>query len=260
RTLIHNATPLSKLSSLLGTLNGVLLAPEDRALIKGGPALRRQFFDLLISQAKPLYLHHLTRYLRAMKQRNSLLKKRVFTAIEAWEEQMALSATALTHMRAETLIEIERLGQTETLGTDRLQLHYSSAQASTQEAHMLTHFFLKQFAKQRPRECELGTTLSGPHRDDFSILLNEREARQFASEGEQRSLVAALKFAQWKWLESLVDTPPILCLDDLSLSFDRMRESALYQRLEKFGQTFITMARPPSSPHYAIHIQNLCSA
>jgi len=258
RKILHNATPLASLSSLLGILTGVVLSPEDRSLIKGGPTIRRHFLDLLLSQAKPLYLHHLARYLRAMKQRNILLKKRALSTISIWEEQMATAAAFLTRMRAHTVAELTLLSQSEALGADYLELTYRSSAFAAKGDHLedLHAFFLNQFTKHRHRECDLGMSLSGPHRDDLIILVQGKEARQFASEGQQKSCVAALKLAQWKWLKDLSDQTPIFCIDDVGVSFDHCREHELYQRIEGLGQVFITSARPPVWNAHLISVQN----
>jgi DNA replication and repair protein RecF len=260
RKIVYNATPLSSLSALLGIIPGVILSPEDRALIKGGPSLRRQFLDLLISQAKPLYLHHLSRYLRAMKQRNVLLKERSFNNIAVWEEHMATTAAILTQMRAQTISELNPLFQSETLGADQLELIYRSpAWASAREnCEQLTNYFLNQFAKQRGKECDLGVTLSGPHRDDLLILVHQKEARHFASEGQQKSCTAALKLAQWKWLNAFCEKPPLFCIDDLGVSFDLARENELFQRTKGLRQVFITSARPNNLESHLITIRNGC--
>lgn len=257
RKIVYNATSLSSLSALLGIIQGVVLSPEDRALIKGGPSLRRQFLDLLISQAKPLYLQHLSRYLRAMKQRNVLLKENALQTVAIWEEQMATAAAFLTQVRIETVAELNLLCQSETLGTDQLELLYRSSAFSTagDNTDQLISYFLNQFAKQRARECELGLTLSGPHRDDLLILVHQKEARHFASEGQQKSCVAALKLAQWKWLSALSEQPPIFCIDDLGVSFDLSRENELFKRMSELSQVFVTSARPNSWESHLITVQ-----
>lgn len=250
RKIIHNATSLPSLSALLGILQGVILSPEDRSLVKGGPQMRRHFLDLLLAQASPLYLHHLTRYWKALKQRNTLLKRRSLETAAIWEEQMALSAAFLTPQRARTIAELKSLSQAEIPAPELLELGYRSSALSHagRDEEALRTYFLKQFEKLRGRESELGITLTGPHRDDFAILLQGREARQFASEGQQRSCVAALKLAQWKWLQALTEAPPILCIDDLGVSFDPTREEELYKRMQNLGQVFVTTARSTPLP------------
>lgn len=259
RKIIHNSTPLPTLSSLLGILHGIVISPEDSNLVKGGPGGRRQFLDLLIAQSNPLYLHHLTRYFKAMKQRNLLLKRKAFKTISVWEEQMAFSASFLVRKRMETVDELERLSTQETLASDNLSLFYrpysKHFQANPDQVD-LTDCFVNQFAKNRLRESELGSTLVGPHKDDLAILIHQKEARKFASEGQQRSCVTTLKLAQWRWLQNLIDDQPLLCIDDIGISFDQEREEKLFKRMESLGQVFITSARgsfPDSRTFYIKH-------
>jgi DNA replication and repair protein RecF len=259
RKITYNATALPAVSSLLGILNGVILSPEDRYLVKGGPSHRRQFLDLLLAQANPLYLHHLSRYLKAMKQRNFLLKKKSLETVGIWEAQMATAASFLTYRRSQTVADLTALSQTEVLASEKLDLIYRSQGLSAAGTSLegMNQFFLQQFERNRRRECELGITLSGPHRDDLSILLFDKEARQFASEGQQLACVAALKIAQWNWLNDLTDEPPILCVDDMSPSFDPSREKELYKRMEELAQVFITSSRPPSLKCHSIHLNKV---
>lgn len=146
-----------------------------------------------------------------------------------------------------------QLCQCEELAGEPLTLSYHTPQVPQEE---LKHYFCKQFAKHRRRESELGMTLSGPHRDDLTILLRGKDARHFASEGEQRSCIAALKLAQWKWLETRVDQTPLFCVDDVGISFDSFRESALYKRMEQLGQVFITHLHPALLHSHSLHINN----
>ncbi|MCH9625638.1 MAG: DNA replication and repair protein RecF [Chlamydiales bacterium] len=258
RKIIHNATILPSLSSLLGILNGVILSPEDRSLVKGGPLARRHFLDLLIAQSNPLYLHHLTRYTKAMKQRNALLKARSLKTIEVWEEQMAPSAAFLTLRRLNTIKELEKVCISETLASDKLNLEYkSSALNKTPFEHSpLITYFLEQFNKQRPREIELGMTLTGPHRDDLLIKLHEKEAHKFASTGQQHSCVSSLKLSQWKWLDALLGEKPLMCIDDIAVSFDAAREQELYTRVHTLGQVFTTSPQEPSIDCRSIGIES----
>lgn len=193
-----------------------------------------------------------------MKQRNWLLKQCALTTIAIWEEQMATAAIYLTCKRAQTIVDLEKMIQSESLGSDQLKFSYRSQalMSAGDGGEALHEFFLKQFEKQRSRECELGITLSGPHRDDLSILLNGKEIRQFASEGQQKSSIASLKLAQWRWLEPLVDQIPALCIDDIGVSFDLSRELEFYKRVQELGQVFITSARPLSLPSHLLEIDN----
>jgi DNA replication and repair protein RecF len=260
RKVVYNATSLPNVSALLGILNGVILSPEDQTLIKGGPQARREFLDLLLAQANPLYLYHLCRYLKAMKQRNMLLKQKCVDTLPIWEEQMAQAATFLTRHRSQTVEQLTGLCQSETLASDKIALLYKSPAfvIASRNAETLNTFFLKQFEKNRAKEVELGMTLSGPHRDDVAILLHGKEARNYASEGQQRSCVSTLKLAQWKWLESLIEEIPALCIDDVGISFDINREKELCQRVANLGQVFITSARASPLDCHVIRVENGC--
>jgi len=251
RTVIHNATPLPSLSALLGILNGVIISPEDHELVKGGPAARRQFLDLQIACESPLYLHHLSRYARAMKQRNVLLRRHKLETIEIWEEQMAESATYLTLKRHETIGQLEK-EEALKRHVDSLTLSYQTTAPVKRDAETIKTYFLKQYEKCRPREVDQGSTQTGPHRDDLMIYVHGHEARFFASEGQTRSCVTSLRLAQWARLKNTTEETPILCVDDVGISLDANRENSLYEQLGSLGQVFITSPRKLQElPHEA---------
>lgn len=248
RKIYHNHTPIPTLSSLLGIVNGVILSPEDWELVKGGPSARRHFLDLQISKTSPLYLHHMTRYYRAMKQRNAMLKGKKKETIEIWEEEMARSAAYLTYSRKEAVKEIEQFSAHPLF--DPLELHYKSSAlhaCPTIDLDTLRNYFVKQFASHRRREFEIGTTLVGPHKDDLEIFVGEKHARFFGSEGQQRCCVASLRFAEWLRIKTINEEMPMLCIDDVGVSLDQKRETALYRYLEKMDtQIFLTSPRLPA--------------
>ena len=151
RTIIHNATAIPSFSALLGILNGVIISPEDYELVKGSPVVRRQFLDLQIACESPLYLYHLSRYSRAMKQRNILLRRNKLETIAIWEEQMAESATYLTLKRHETIQQLEKEEAIKT-HVDSLTLCYQTTAPVKQDSKTIKAYFLKQYDKYRPRE------------------------------------------------------------------------------------------------------------
>lgn len=245
RTLIYNHTPLPTLSSLLGILPGVITTPDDINLIKGAPAIRRQFLDLQLAQADPLYLHHLSRYTKALRQRNHLLKTKQKITIASWEQEMSRSAAYLVTERAKALIDLERQGQrlhlqlTGEKKTWTIQYKTSGAALLSDKETLYNHH-LDQFQKYREKELILGYTLTGPHKDDFLLMLDGNEVRHFASEGQQRSSIMALKLAEWQRLQSQIDSPPLLMIDDVGLSLDQARRSNLFDMLGDFNQVFLT--------------------
>lgn len=247
RKIIHNSTPCPSSAGLLGLLQGVMVAPDDLALVKGGPQERRQFLDLQIAQADPLYVHHLTRYHRAMRQRNCLLKSKNSASIDSWEYEMSNAAAYLVRQRAialqdlqinsKPLYEMFCGGQEDNL----VLIYRTGAPNPIAESHdNLKQYHLQQLQKLRRREMELGFTLSGPHKDDFLIAIGDREVRFFASEGQQRSCVAALRLAEWERLYRLAGEAPLMLIDDVGVSLDGQRRERLLNHLCSLGQVLVT--------------------
>lgn len=244
RKIIYNNTTLPSISHLLGLIQGVIMTPDDVLLIKGSPAIRRQFLDLQLIQADPLYLHYLTRYTKAMGQRGQLLKQKKTHSIEVWEQEMAEAAVYIIQKRKNIIETLrERCNSfysylTET--TESLSLTYCSGVSACKNGAEIKDYHLLQFSKNRPREFLFGYTLFGPHKDDFRVTINERDARLFASEGEQRSSVAALKVAEWEGLKLRADITPLCMIDDIGISLDNKRRERLLKSVANLGQVFIT--------------------
>jgi len=240
RKVVHNDTTYPSLSSLIGLLPVVLMAPDDE-LIKGPPQVRRNFLDLQISQADPKYLLQLSRYQRAMKQRNQLLRTQNFSTIASWEAEMAVAASYITQKRLEVSDQLQPLYQ-------RLYPKLSGEDISVSLAYHcrlpkncdFIQGFKEQFEKDRDREAQLGVTLAGPHRDDLMIYIGEKDTRFFASEGQKRSCLAALRFSTWHLLKTQLGFPPLMLIDDLGAHLDEKRRSHLMYALEAFPQVFTT--------------------
>ncbi|MEZ5314640.1 MAG: DNA replication/repair protein RecF [Chlamydiales bacterium] len=239
RSLIHNAASLPSLSSLLGILNGVVISPQDYELVRGGPAIRRQFLDMQIASQNPLYFHYLSRYTRAMKQRNFLLRSKKRETMEIWEAQMAESAAYLISQRLKTIKELEE-EQSLKREIPPISLAYQTNPPYHEEIDQLRNYFIQQYPHYRLREIEQGSTLIGPHRDDLLIQISGQEARFFSSDGEARSCATSLRLAEWARLKTITGETPILCIDELGISLDSNRENSLYQKLKQLGQVFVT--------------------
>ncbi|MFI0435186.1 MAG: DNA replication/repair protein RecF [Parachlamydiaceae bacterium] len=244
RKFVYNHTTLQSISNLLGIIQGVVMTPDDVNLVKGAPAVRRQFLDMQLAQADPLYVHHLTRYVKAMRHRNQLLKEKKLTTIESWEHEMAQSATYIVLKRRLCLLSIQTHCQSfycYLTGEEKsLSLDYLSGSPLYQNEGELKAFYLKLFNKNRNRELIFGNTLAGPHKDDIRISIGNRDVRYFASEGEQRSCVAALHMGEWQSLKQLAEDIPLFMIDDVSMSLDDKRKSRLLDQLVSLGQVFLT--------------------
>jgi DNA replication and repair protein RecF len=239
-----NNTVYSHLTSLLGTLPHVLLSPEDHALMSGSPADRRKFIDLHIAQSDPLYVYHLSRYFRALKQRNYLLKSRAEGTLSAWEAAMAPSAAYLIEKRKEAILHlsspINQWMKDLSQDKDTLSAHYACSCPMKSRAESLSAHLLEQWEKARKREIYLGSTSLGPHRDDLTITISDKDAKNFSSEGQKRCGSAALRFAQWEQLSQWIEAKPLLGIDDFGIQLDPERQRLLQGKLASFGQVFLT--------------------
>ncbi len=234
----HNGNFLPHAGGLLGLLPGVLLAPQDIELIRGAPLVRRRYLDLQLAQVDPLYVHHLIRYKKALKQRNALLKRGQTKLLGLFEEPLAHSASYLVGKRLEIIRFLEervsRNYREITGKEDIVTLAYLGSSDCTPA------YYLQEFQRQRKRELEVGHTLTGPHKDDLALFLKEKDAKWFGSEGEVRSLSAALKLAEWEAICEQTGEKPLLLIDDFALSFDQSRAHAFASRLTELGQVLIT--------------------
>lgn len=239
KQILLNATKYPNFSSLLGVLQGVVFTTEDLNLVKGGPTYRRLFLDIQLAQTDPLYVYHLARYTRALKQRNALLKMRSTQAIEVWENELAKSASYLMQKRA-SLCESLQVSAQETLRSlsatkDTLNLNYRPSYPSTNPNEICKHLH-----KQRKRDLDKQSSLTGPHRDDILLHLNEKDLRHYSSEGQKLSCVASLKLAEWTELKKRCGEDPLFLVDDIGACLDSNRTARFLEILSGVKQCFIS--------------------
>lgn len=249
RRIFYNATECSSALHLLGILQGVIVHPDDVSIVKGAPAMRRQFIDIQLGQTDPLYVHHLTRYYRAMHQRNALLKAQLLASIEMWEHEMAKSAAYIIVQRASLLGQLDELTREIyheiSGGLEELRLHYKASGAgghSLDDLQALQGLYVDQYARHRAKEVALGATLTGPHKDDFIMSLHGQEVRSFGSEGQQRACVIALRLAEWRRVHKETEEKPVMLIDDIGISLDVSRRKHLAGQLSRLGQVIVTTA------------------
>jgi len=259
RRIFYHNTPCHTLSGLLGLLQGATMIPEDVALIKGAPRVRRAYLDLQLAQVDPLYVHHLKRYHRAMRQRNHLLRQKAVKTIETWEHEMAKAAVYLLKQRVSAVKELDCLSQKvmQTLVPDieeKLSLDYQVSIKHDQE--QMFSYYLEHYRKMRQKEMRIGYTLCGPHRDDLHIFLEGKEARYFSSEGQQRSCIAALRFAEWERLNRLAEDSPVMLIDDMGVNLDQARRDKLIVFVGSLQQVLLTMTEEPAAvaPQHVIRL------
>lgn len=249
-----NGNPIGRLGDLLGRINAVLFTPADLQLVRGAPGLRRRFLDIEMSQVSRPYLHHLQRYDLALRQRNALLKQHqrrpaLGDELAPWDEQLAAHGSELTAARAAMIARLSAIaaGMYAEIATggERLALRYDPSPARIADtAAEIRAQMAAGLAASRGDDIRRGATGIGPHRDDFAFLIDGRDARDFGSQGQQRSCVLAMKMAELTLMESATGEPPILLLDDLMSELDESRKRAFLQSLDPRVQTFITATEP----------------
>jgi len=241
RSLSLDARPVRKLTDYLGVLRTVVFCTEDLQLVKGAARSRRRFLDLLLSQTFAGYLPLLQRYTRALRSRNALLKnpRPDPAALDSFSRELIKSGEEIIRLRHELVPKFSPLAR---LAYRRISSEAEELRLEYQPS--VKQDFSVELAQSRNRESAYRSTLIGPHRDDLQLLLNDRSAAQFGSEGQKRTLAITLKLAQAEYLTGLHGSPPVLLIDDIMGELDAKRRTGflpLLQRAQQSsGQVFIT--------------------
>lgn len=245
-----------RLGDLLGHLLLVAFSPEDLDLLRGGPQERRRFLDVLLCQLDPTALDVLRRYRQALRQRNAVLRWNPAgddeALLDAYEATLAEAGAAITSRRLEWVEKLapKAAGFYREISGDEeaLTLRMIPAPASPGDPSLLAEMLLSRLREKRLQDRETGLTSVGPHRDDLLALLDEKTVRDFASQGQKRSVALALKLAAANLLEEVSGLPPILILDDVFAELDPGRRERFGALIAGRGQVFIATPRRVDLP------------
>ena len=237
----------SRLSEMMGLLRCVIFSPEDLNLIREGPAVRRRFLDMMISQISRPYFIALQQYRTAMNHRSAILRtarlenRPVSGMIEDFEQAMSDYAETIYRERfghERFLSEMANEMYREISGREQetFQIQYRSCLKSDRDGSPSLKEALRDC---REEDMKNGTTSVGPHRDDLSLMLNSRNMKNYASQGQMRTGALSLKLAQLKVIQKVTGENPVLLLDDVMSELDPERRSNLLHILQD-TQTFIT--------------------
>ncbi len=259
RTAAINREILPRQLDFLGRLNAVQFSSLDLDLVRGAPESRRNWIDRLLIQLEPVYAHMLQQYERVLRQRNALLKtirqqeqekqididREDLAQLKLWDEQLAATGSRVTRRRARVLHRIAPIAQTwhERISgkTEVLEITYAPNVEWTEDLpEKVQQAFLARIEQRRIAEQHQGKTLIGPHRDEIELIINDTPARYYGSQGQQRTLVLALKLAELKLIEEVVGEPPLLLLDDVLAELDPHRQNQLLGAIGDRFQTIIT--------------------
>jgi DNA replication and repair protein RecF len=239
-----NGVSYDKLSQHIGQFTAVIIAPDDTILIMGGSEERRKYIDTLISQIDAEYLQQLIVYNKVLLQRNSLLKQFAESGTTNWalleviDEQLIQPGNYIFEKRKEfttTLIPLVKQFYNDIANTDeQIELVYNS--------HLLTGNFESILNQYRQKDFLLQRTNGGLHKDEIEILLNDNSFKNIASQGQRKSLLFALKLAEFELLKQAKQKEPILLLDDIFEKLDdkRMHNLLNWVCTKNKGQVFIT--------------------
>jgi DNA replication and repair protein RecF len=241
----RDGVPFTRLTDYIGQFPVVMIAPDDVTLVQDGSEERRRFLDSTLSQLSPVYLQNLLVYNALLKQRNALLKKfweeKNFDAalLEGIDRQMPAPANVIYEQRWKFIREFTPLFREYYAaisgGREGVAAAYETDMAGGEN---LTDLFQKNMEKDRL----LQRTTSGPHRDDLALWMDEQPVKKFASQGQLKSFLLALRLAQYEVLRREKGFAPILLLDDIFDKLDEQRVRQLVGLLigRDFGQIFIT--------------------
>ncbi|AFY74698.1 DNA replication and repair protein RecF [Synechococcus sp. PCC 7502] len=253
RSLILNGVNLSRHLEFLGHVNAVYFSSLDLELVRGSPECRRDWLDNVLIQLEPVYLSFLQQYNQILRQRNALLKgirqgklANDPEQLTAWNTQLVTTGTRLMRRRSRLIQRLTPLARTwhnsisggqewvDIVYTPKFEFNDADPVESIQAA------FLEQLQGKAISEQQQGTSLVGPHRDEVSLRINHTPAKEYGSQGQQRTLVLALKLAELELIESVIGEPPLLLLDDVLAELDLQRQNCLLNAIGDRVQTIIT--------------------
>ena len=248
----------TKLTDFVGELNVVLFSPEDLQIVKGSPALRREFMNREFYQFSRIYHKYYLMYQHLLKQRNSYLKDMrknpkddmSLAYLETLTSQLAKVALYITKERVSFVQDISKLTYKNMLnisnGQETLKIKYKSSVLDAlniveiNDESFTEENLTKVMMKKSFDDIMRGSTKIGPQHDDLEFYINDLDAKMYASQGQQRSIVLSLKLAEINYLKEKTGTYPVLLLDDVLSELDKNRQLKLLDAINENVQTFIT--------------------
>ena len=260
RTVAVNKETLRRQLDFLGVLNAVRFSSLDLDLVRGAPDSRRSWIDGLLIQLEPVYSSILQQYNQVLRQRNALLKKIRATKesseesgeviddyepqLKLWDEQLAAAGSRVARRRARVIARLAPIAHSwhqRISGNEQLEINYlPNVEWTEDDPIRVQQAFLDKIQQRRIAEQYQGKTVVGTHRDEIEFTIDATPARYYGSQGQQRTLVLALKLAELKLIEEVVGEPPLLLLDDVLAELDPNRQKQLLEVIGDRFQTIIT--------------------
>jgi DNA replication and repair protein RecF len=240
----------------VGTLAVVAFFPEDTDLLASAPSARRRYLDAMVAQVDRSHRADTRAYANVLTQRNALLRAGrdeepvSESEMAFWDSELVRLATSISLRREAAVRELRPAfrAAAAALGADPAPDVAYAGQVQGSTAEERADGYRRLITEKRDRERWQATTLVGPHREDLAVATGERPLPTFASRGEQRSAVLALKLAEAEWIRVHVGEPPIFLLDDVLSELDTAHREALCRALPEGAQTLLTAAVLTSIP------------
>ncbi len=243
-----NGLKKTKSKDFLRVLSCVNFSVNDLLLLRGEPANRRKWLDLAIFQVYPLHSEYISKYNKIRLQKANFLQNPSGTNInmnmlDVYNAQLASSATNVIYLRQKYLTELKKIAKEKHLYMaqgENLEVKYNTIVEDMIEPKELNQILLDKLEEKKEEEIRKMQCLVGPHRDDVDFFINEINSKQFASQGQQRTIVLALKLAELDIIKKTTGEAPLLLLDDVLAELDNIRQNYLLSAIDNDIQMIIT--------------------
>ncbi len=250
KSVLIDGVPPETLASVIGRFPVVVLSPEHGSITAGSPSERRRFLDIALSQVGAAYLADLLEYRRVLRQRNRILSDGRSNGVVAddvldpWTEALVGTGSRIAVRRATFIREfapyVKEAYRSLVASGEDPELRYSPGMPVDGSEAEIGNRMADMLRERRSEERRRGLTVVGPHRDDLVLLLNGTSVLEFASQGQHKSFLLAMKIAEMHFLRERLGEPPILLLDDLFSELDDERGANILRLVGDLGQAIIT--------------------
>jgi len=233
KNVFVNDIKQNKLSDILGNINIVMFSPDDIEILKSGPAKRRRFLNILISQLRPKYVYCLNMYLKTLEQRNNYLRQiklenKPKEMLEIWDEKLAEYANYVYEYRNEFIEKIKnkisKIHNDITDNKEEIKIKYITDCIQKEK-------YLQSLKSSWDQDIQKGYTQKGIHRDDLYIFINGKHVNVYGSQGQNRTVILSLKLVELEIIYEEIGEYPILLLDDFMSELDRKRRENLLKNI-----------------------------
>ncbi len=245
KVLKVNALKKNKSKDFLRVLSSVNFSTSDLLLLRGDPQNRRKWLDMAIFQVYPLYFEKLQKFNKIRLQKANYLAMGAINKdmLDVFNQQLSIACANVIYLRAKYLKELERIAKTKHSSIaqkEELTIKYQTLSDNYSNIQELSEIIYKKINENLQDEIRRAQCLIGAHRDDIDFFINEIDAKKFASQGQQRTIVLALKLAELQIIKEKINETPLLLLDDVLAELDSIRQNYLLDTIDKDIQMIIT--------------------